>query len=78
MCAATKDTLTVNTLTNGRCDISHEFYSILYSLLVFSSSINIFRFYLNELPFSLEVTEENHVRTEEKEEVPSVLPLLLQ
>ncbi|XP_012343669.1 U-scoloptoxin(01)-Er1a [Apis florea] len=35
-------------------------------------------FYLNELPFSVEETEENHARTEEKEEVPSVLPLLLQ
>ncbi|XP_060827174.1 uncharacterized protein LOC132913163 [Bombus pascuorum] len=34
-------------------------------------------FYLNELPFSAEVTEENHTLSEEKEEIPSVLPLLL-
>ncbi|CAK9817482.1 unnamed protein product [Anthophora quadrimaculata] len=34
-------------------------------------------FYLNELPFSMEMTEENHIKSEEKEEVPSVLPLLL-
>ncbi|KOX79146.1 hypothetical protein WN51_07148 [Melipona quadrifasciata] len=33
-------------------------------------------FYLNELPFSAEVTEENHTRSEDVE-VPSVLPLLL-
>ncbi|XP_043516956.1 uncharacterized protein LOC122532327 [Frieseomelitta varia] len=31
-------------------------------------------FYLNELPFSAEVTEENHTQSED---VPSVLPLLL-
>ncbi|XP_076758252.1 uncharacterized protein LOC143427730 [Xylocopa sonorina] len=34
-------------------------------------------FYLNELPYSMEVTDENYVKSEEKEEVPSVLPLLL-
>ncbi|KOC68630.1 hypothetical protein WH47_06421, partial [Habropoda laboriosa] len=34
-------------------------------------------FYLNELPFSMEAAEEKDVKSEEKEEVPSVLPLLL-
>ncbi|CAD1468754.1 unnamed protein product, partial [Heterotrigona itama] len=33
-------------------------------------------FYLNELPFSVQVTEENHTQSEDVE-VPSVLPLLL-
>ncbi|XP_033336107.2 uncharacterized protein LOC117226154 [Megalopta genalis] len=34
-------------------------------------------FYLNELPYSVEVSEENGTRVDEREEIPSVLPLLL-
>ncbi|XP_078035603.1 uncharacterized protein LOC144469331 [Augochlora pura] len=34
-------------------------------------------FYLNELPYSIEVPEENGTRVDEREEIPSVLPLLL-
>lgn len=55
-----------------------ESYSILYPFVFSSLSTNIFRFYLNELPFSVEVMEESRARAEEKEEIPSVLPLLLQ
>lgn len=35
-----------------------------------------FRYYLNELPYSVEVTDANEIRVEEKEDIPSVLPLL--
>lgn len=56
----------------------NESYSILYSFVFSSLSTNIFRYYLNELPFSVEVMEESRARAEEKEEIPSVLPLLLQ
>ncbi|XP_031848134.1 uncharacterized protein LOC116433788 [Nomia melanderi] len=34
-------------------------------------------FYLNELPYSIELIEENGTRSAEGEEIPSVLPLLL-
>ncbi|KZC08624.1 PREDICTED: uncharacterized protein LOC107186781 [Dufourea novaeangliae] len=34
-------------------------------------------FHMNELQYSIEVTEENATRTVEREEIPSVLPLLL-
>ena len=56
----------------------NESYSILYPFVFSSLSTNIFRYYLNELPFSVEVMEESRARAEEKEEIPSVLPLLLQ
>lgn len=56
----------------------NESYYILYSFVFSSLSTNIFRYYLNELPFSVEVMEESRARAEEKEEIPSVLPLLLQ
>ncbi|XP_076653059.1 uncharacterized protein LOC143359161 [Halictus rubicundus] len=34
-------------------------------------------FYLNELPYSVEVSEENGTMVDQREEIPSVLPLLL-
>ncbi|XP_053987229.1 uncharacterized protein LOC128892413 [Hylaeus anthracinus] len=34
-------------------------------------------FYLNDLPYSEEVTEENDTKQDEEEQVPSVLPLVL-